>query len=95
MEWNLHYPRWMIDDGSPDRRQDETFNWTAVEFWNEAPFASTSEREKSAEPVGDYEYRVVANAPPELLLASIFPSRTMTVRCGLAGAPLASMTVTS
>ena len=60
MEWNLHYPRWMIDDGSPDRRQDETFNWTAVEFWNEAPFASTSEREKSAEPVGDYEYRVVA-----------------------------------
>ena len=60
LEWNIHYARWMIDDGTPDRRLGETFDWPAIEFWSEISLASTPERKKSAEPVGDYEYRVVA-----------------------------------
>lgn len=31
-DWNLHYSRWVIDDGEPERHVGEIFEWFAVEF---------------------------------------------------------------
>jgi hypothetical protein len=59
-EWNLQYPSWMIADGEPDRETGESFEWFAVEFWTEGNLERTDERSKSAVPVADYIYRVVA-----------------------------------
>ena len=60
IDWNLQYPSWMIADGEPDRETGESFEWCAVEFWTEGVLESTDERSKSAVPVADYNYRVVA-----------------------------------
>ena len=60
-EWNLHYARWVIDDGEPDRNVDESFEWFALEFWTEGPIVVTEgTTERTASPVGDYQYRVTA-----------------------------------
>jgi hypothetical protein len=59
-EWNLYYPSWMIADGQPDRTVGEIFEWFAIEFWTEKSLERTDERRKSAIPVADYNYQVVA-----------------------------------
>src|SRR5581483_143165 len=60
-EWNLHYARWVIDDGEPDRAVGESFAWFAVEFWAEGgPVAANGANERKATPVGDFQYRVTA-----------------------------------
>ena len=59
-EWNLRYDAWIIGDGEPDRSVGEVFDWFAVEFYSEQGLAKTDAQSKSAIPVGDFEYRVVA-----------------------------------
>jgi hypothetical protein len=60
-EWNLCYPSWMIADGQPDREVGQFFEWFAIEFWTaKGRLVRTDERRKSAIPVADYNYRVVA-----------------------------------
>jgi hypothetical protein len=59
-EWNLHYARWVIEDGEPDRNVAEIFDWFALTFWTETRLAKANEHLMSATPVGDYKYRVVA-----------------------------------
>jgi hypothetical protein len=59
-EWNLHYARWMIEDGQSDRRVGEVFRWFALEFRTERPLVRASENKLSAVPIDDYLYRVVA-----------------------------------
>jgi len=56
MEWNLHYPSWMIADGEPDHDVGESFEWFAVEFWTDDPLVKTAAREKTAVPIADYRY---------------------------------------
>ena len=56
----LRYARWVIADGEPDRDVGEVFDWFALTFWTEAALASSKERSRSAVPVDDYKYRVVA-----------------------------------
>jgi hypothetical protein len=59
-EWNLHYSRWVIDDGEPERHVGETFEWFAVDFWPDAPLIRSVETTKSANPIADNSYRVNA-----------------------------------
>jgi len=59
-EWNLCYPSYMIADGTPDFELGQSFDWFAVEFWTEGSLKRTDERQKSALPLADYNYRVVA-----------------------------------
>ena len=59
-EWNLHYSRWVIDDGEPERHVGETFEWFAVEFWPDAAIVQSVETTKSAIPIADNSYRVNA-----------------------------------
>lgn len=57
-EWNLHYPRWVIEDGNPDREVGQTFEWFNVEFGADPPLVKTDICEKSAIPAADYTYEV-------------------------------------
>jgi hypothetical protein len=59
-EWNLHYARWVIEDGQPKRSVGDVFDWSDVEFNTEGALAAAREQAKMALPVGDYVYRVVA-----------------------------------
>src|SRR6267143_332305 len=60
-EWNLHYARWVIQDGEPDRDVGESFEWFAVEFWSESGLVTAKDvNERSAVPVADFKYLVTA-----------------------------------
>ena len=59
-EWHLNYARWVIEDGEPERRVGEVFDWFAVAFWTEKPLAKSFEYSRTAVPIDDYSYRVVA-----------------------------------
>ena|SRR5579885_2575280 len=59
-EWSLHYEDWIIGDGEPDRHVNDVFDWFALAFWGEEKLGKVDEPEKSAVPVSDFRYRVVA-----------------------------------
>ena len=59
-EWNLHYEDWIIGDGEPDRRIGDVFDWFALGCWSEERLEKVNERGRSAVPVSDFRYRVVA-----------------------------------
>jgi hypothetical protein len=58
--WNLRYPRWVIDDGEPELRVGEEFEWFAVSFWSDVPLVRSAESARSAVPIADGRYRVNA-----------------------------------
>ncbi|MGA8090129.1 MAG: hypothetical protein WCA10_22855 [Terracidiphilus sp.] len=60
LEWNLHYSRWVIDDGEPERHVGDIFDWFAVSLWSDATLTRTVERTKAAVPIADNSYRVSA-----------------------------------
>jgi hypothetical protein len=57
-EWSLHYPRWVIEDGYPDREVGETFEWFNVDFGAEPPLTKAGVRSKLAIPTADFGYNV-------------------------------------
>jgi hypothetical protein len=59
-EWSLHYESWIIGDGEPNRSVGEVFDWFAVEFVSVEGLAKTEAQSKSALPVADFAYQVVA-----------------------------------
>ena len=59
-DWNLHYSRWVIDDGEPELHVGEEFDWFAVSFWSDAPLVRSTESTRSAIPIADGRYRVNA-----------------------------------
>ena len=59
-EWNLHYEDWIIGDGEPDRYVDDVFDWFALGFWSGEKLDKVKAGERSAVPVSDFRYRVVA-----------------------------------
>ena len=59
-EWNLHYFRWMIGDGEPERHVDDVFDWFAISFWSDAGLIWSADKSKTAVSVGDNAYRVNA-----------------------------------
>jgi hypothetical protein len=50
----------MIADGEPHRKVGEIFEWFSIEFWTVKNLEKTDDRHKSAIPVADYKYKVVA-----------------------------------
>jgi hypothetical protein len=59
-EWNLHYARWVIDDGEPERGVGDDFDWFSLEFWSSSGLGKAPESTKSAVAKSDYNYLVVA-----------------------------------
>jgi hypothetical protein len=59
-DWTLHYARWVIEDGQPDRDVGEIFDWFALTFWSDEKLSAAYEHKRLAVPVGDNQYRVVA-----------------------------------
>ena len=60
LEWNLHYFRYVIDDGEPERHVGDEFDWFAISFWSDAKLTRAMERTKAAVPIADNAYRVSA-----------------------------------
>lgn len=59
-EWNLHYEDWIIGDGEPDRQVGDVFDWFALAIWGDEKLRKIGEAQKSAVPISDFRYRVVA-----------------------------------
>lgn len=59
-DWTLHYARWVIEDGQPDRDVGEIFDWFAPTFWSDEKLSAAYEHKRLAVPVGENQYRVVA-----------------------------------
>ena len=59
-DWNLHYSRWVIDDGEPELHVGEEFEWFSLSFWSDARLTRSTERTRSANPIADGRYRVNA-----------------------------------
>jgi hypothetical protein len=58
--WNIHYQRWVIDDGEPERSVGERFQRFAVEFDAPIQIVRVPESAKSATEAPDYGHAVVA-----------------------------------
>jgi hypothetical protein len=56
--WSFHYPRWVIEDGYPNREVGATFEWSNVDFWTDKPLATGDVQSKTAIPIADYGYRI-------------------------------------
>jgi hypothetical protein len=59
-EWNLHYFRFVIGDGEPERRVSDVFDWFAISFWSDAGLIRTTEKTRSATSINEDRYRVTA-----------------------------------
>jgi hypothetical protein len=59
-EWNIHYARWIIDDGEPEREVGENFAWPLLLYHSAERMTRTDTRVLSAVVVDDYGYDVVA-----------------------------------
>lgn len=71
LEWNLYYFRWVIDDGEPERRVGDVFEWFALSFWPNGVLSQSSENSKAAIAIADNAYRVNA----EVIYISQDPSQ--------------------
>jgi hypothetical protein len=62
LEWNLHYSRWVIDDGSTSELEvGDQFDCLQVECWSDNTLIPSNRgQDISAEPIADYKYRVKA-----------------------------------
>jgi hypothetical protein len=74
-EWNLHYFRWVIGDGEPERHIGEIFDWFSLSFWSQGSLVKSEQRAKIATPISDNAYRVVA----EVLYISQNPSQEASI----------------
>jgi hypothetical protein len=57
--WSVHYPRWIIDDGEPEREVGEYFQWSVVGFGSSDRLTLAASNVQSAISVHDYSYNVV------------------------------------
>lgn len=58
--WNLHYARWVIEDGEPELHVGDEFEWHTVGFWSDKRLSPSTENNKGATPIADGRYRVNA-----------------------------------
>jgi hypothetical protein len=59
-EWNLHYARWIIEDGEPERSVQDEFDSFSLEFEVINKMERGSERRTYALAASDYRYRTSA-----------------------------------
>ena len=59
-EWNLHYARWVIEDGEPELHVGDEFEWHTVGFWSDEQLLRSTEKSRGATPIADGRYRVNA-----------------------------------
>jgi hypothetical protein len=60
-EWNLHYEGgWTFADGEPHLSVGEIFDWDWVGFGSQHGLVRVEEKSKSAIPIADFLYRVLA-----------------------------------
>jgi hypothetical protein len=80
LEWNLHYFRYVIDDGEPELHVGDEFDWFATNFWSDAALILARERTKSALPIANNYYRVNA----EVIYVSQDPEQAACILdCGI------------
>lgn len=70
LEWNFWYELWMIQDGLPNRSVGDEFSWD-IEFAAPDRLSRTNEQRKTAIPLPDYKYQVVAEVRSIYASASI------------------------
>ena len=58
--WNIHYHRWVIDDGEPEREAGERFQWRILGYGSADGLTATTESKLCAIEEPDYSYHVVA-----------------------------------
>jgi len=58
--WNIHYARWIIDDGEPEREVGENFPWPVLGFHSVERMSSGARQTRSALEADDYSYEVDA-----------------------------------
>jgi hypothetical protein len=58
--WNIHYPRWIIDDGEPEREVGEHFPWPLLAYQSAEQMTRTATLRLSVLDADDYGYDVVA-----------------------------------
>jgi hypothetical protein len=57
--WSVHYDRWVIDDGEPEREVGECFRWSVVAFGSSDRLTQAASQVPSAVGADDYSYNVV------------------------------------
>ncbi len=74
--WNVHYARWIIDDGEPEPEVGERFHWFALACWSVGSLVK-ADSSRSVTEASDYRCRVVAeiveirNAPQDDVYISV------------------------
>ncbi|HEV3334698.1 MAG TPA: hypothetical protein VG096_27110, partial [Bryobacteraceae bacterium] len=58
--WSIHYDRWIIDDGEPQRDSDEHFQWSLLSFYSLERLTQAAAPARSGIEVDDYNYEIVA-----------------------------------
>ncbi len=58
--WSIHYDRWVIDDGEPEREVGECFRWSVLAFGSMDRLTHAAAHVRSAIDEEDYCYSVVA-----------------------------------
>jgi hypothetical protein len=58
--WNIHYQRWIIDDGEPERESGEHFEWPLMSFFSVEPLTAAATPARSASELDDYGYEIAA-----------------------------------
>jgi hypothetical protein len=54
--WSIHYSRWIIDDGEPEREIGERFSWPVVAFGSGDRLTQAAARVPKAVGADDYRY---------------------------------------
>ena len=94
LEWNLHYFRWVIDDGESEVHIGDVFDWFAVSFWSDVPLIRTTENTRTAVPLADGHYRVnaevtyISKDPKQAACIIDFAIRAISEAGGILGVPL-------
>jgi len=94
IDWDLHYSRWVINDGEPELHVGDVFDWFAVSFWSDSPLIPTAERTRTAVAIADGCYRVNAEVtylshdPKQAACIIDFGIKAISEAGGILGIPL-------
>jgi len=87
--WSVHYDRWVIDDGEPEREVGECFRWSVVAFGSSDCLTYAASHVRSAIGVDDFRYSVIGQvvhvsskaAVIDFGFRAVGPSDSLPTRC--------------